>query len=358
MGDTSEPGRASAPEVVELDALRPDAAVLDELAGRLAEGLLVAFPTETVYGLGAAVDRPAALRRIFAVKGRPPTDPLIVHVAHVDALDGIVDAVPVRARDLAAAFWPGPLTMVLPRGPLVGDEVTAGGPSVGVRVPAHPVAQGLIRALGTGIAAPSANRFGRISPTTAQDVVAELGPWLAAGDAVADGGPTPLGIESTVVDLTGGRPTVLRHGGVPVEDLEEVLGDVDAPERRVVADDEASASPGALLRHYAPDTPLALVEGDRALVDELVGALGQLGLAARVLDLPADPYDAAADLYRALRAADGGAEDLLLAVAMAPAGLGRGINDRLFRAAHGRVVTDASPETVDRLVSAARAWRP
>ena len=355
MGDTSEPVPGGAPDLVAIDALRPDRTALEALAGRLAEGRLVAFPTETVYGLGAAVDRPDALRRIFQVKGRPATDPLIVHVADVDGLDGIVDAVPVRARDLASAFWPGPLTIVLRRGPLVGDDVSAGGPSVGVRIPAHPVALGLIRALGTGIAAPSANRFGRISPTTAEHVLDELGPWLGGGDAVIDGGPTPLGIESTVVDLTGGRPTVLRHGGVPVEDLEEVLGPVHAPERRVVGEDEASAAPGALLRHYAPDTPLALVEGDRALAAELAAALGERGVAARLLELADDPYDAAAGLYRTLRAADGAAADLLLAVALAPVGLGRGVNDRLFRAAHGRVVTDASAATVDRLASAARA---
>ncbi len=355
MGDESDPGAGAPPDVVAIDALRPDPETLERLAERLSEGHLVAFPTETVYGLGAAVDRPDALRRIFEVKGRPATDPLIVHVADVDALAGIVDAVPVRARDLARAFWPGPLTMVLPRGRLVGDEVTAGGRSVGVRVPAHPVAEGLIRALGGGIAAPSANRFGRISPTTAQHVVDELGPWLAAGDAVVDGGPTPLGIESTVVDLTGGTPSVLRHGGVPVEDLEEVLGDLHAPERRVVADDEASASPGALLRHYAPDTPLALVEGDRALADELVGALGERGVDAAVLELPADPMEVAAGLYRTLREADAGPSDLLLAVALAPAGLGRGVNDRLYRASHGRVVTDSGAGTVDRLVLVARA---
>jgi L-threonylcarbamoyladenylate synthase len=355
MGDTPEPGPGRTPVLVELDALRPDPVALERLAARLADGRLVAFPTETVYGLGAAVDNPAAVRRIFEVKGRPATDPLIVHVAGADALDGLVAAVPEAARDLAAAFWPGPLTLVLPRGPVVGDEVTAGGPSVGVRVPAHPVAQGLIRALGTGIAAPSANRFGRISPTTAADVVAELGPWLGDGDAIADGGPTPLGIESTVVDLTGARPTVLRHGGVPVEHLREVLGEVDAPERRVVADDEASASPGTLLRHYAPDTPLALVEGDRALAEELATALGERGVRAVVLDLPEEPEAAAAGLYRTLREADAGPAQLLLAVAMPAAGLGRGVNDRLFRAAHGRVVTDASSQTVDRLVSSARA---
>lgn len=339
---------------VAVDTLRPDPVVLDELGGVLRSGGLVAFPTETVYGLGALVGRPDAQRRVFEVKGRPPTDPLIVHIAELAAMEGIASAVSARARGLADAFWPGPLTLVLPRGPLVGDEITAGGPSVGVRVPAHPVAEGLIRAAGTGIAAPSANRFGRISPTAASDVTHELGPWLGAADVVLDGGPTPLGIESTVVDLTGSRPVVLRHGGVPVEDLIEVLGGIDAPERRVVADDEVSASPGALLRHYAPDTPLVLVEGDLALAEELDGLLRSRSVPSAVLDLPVGADDAAAVLYRRLRDADRSDSALLLAVALAPDGLGRAVNDRLYRAAHGRVVTNSSPGTVDRLGQLAR----
>lgn len=223
-----------------------------------------------------------------------------------------------------------------------------------VRVPADPVAAGLIRAVGTGVAAPSANRFGRISPTRAADVLDELADRLAPGDVVVDGGPTPLGIESTVVDLTGPRPTVLRHGGVSVEDLVEVLGTLDAPERRTVDEGSASPAPGGLLRHYAPATPLVLVDGDRQRVEELAVALGDRSVPARSLDLPADPAAAAAVLYRTLREADGTASVLLAAV-VAPEGVGRGVNDRLFRAAHGRVVTDSSPGTVDRLVALARA---
>jgi len=342
---------AAAFDHVVLDALHPDPAVIDRLGTSLRAGSLVAFPTETVYGIGAAIDRPDALRRIFEVKGRPRTDPLIVHVADESALVGIVDGVPSSARALAAAFWPGPLTIVLGRGPLVGDEVTAGGPSVGVRVPAHPVAERLLRAAGIGVAAPSANRFGRISPTTAEDVIADLGPHLRDGDAVVDAGPTPLGIESTVIDLTGDRPAILRHGGVPLEDVTAVIGDVDGSERRVAPEGTASAAPGGLLRHYAPNTPLVLVEGDRDLLDRLVVGLDGRGVHAGVVDLPSEATEAAAALYRRLRQADGSGADVLLAAALAPAGLGRGINDRLFRAAHGVVVLDSSPATLERLAA-------
>ena len=349
-----EPGTETC-EVTAVDPVRPSPEVLDALGTRLRDGALVAFPTETVYGLGASIERPDAVARIFSVKGRPGTDPLIVHVPAIEALDGVVASIPAVARDLADAFWPGPLTLVLERGPIVGDVVTAGGPTVGVRVPSHPVATGLLRAAGAGVAAPSANRFGRISPTSADDVVEELGTWMDRSDVILDGGPTPLGIESTVVDLSGPRPLVLRHGGVVLEDLVDVVGPVDAPERRVVADDEVAAAPGGLLRHYAPATPLVLVEGDRLLADQLCSVLGRRGVDAVVVDLPADAPSAANGLYRALRLADGTDAAVLLAVVLPPAGMGRGVNDRLFRAAHGRVVGDDSVTTVDRLAQLARA---
>lgn len=348
-----DPEHGTAGRVV-IDAVHPDDDVIGDLGAALREGALVAFPTETVYGLGASIARPDAVRRIFEVKGRPATDPLIVHVPEVAALDGIVDRFPRRAMDLADAFWPGPLTIVLPRGTSVGDEVTAGGPTVGVRVPAHPVAERLLRACGYGVAAPSANRFGRISPTVADDVARDLGPWLGPADVILDAGATPLGIESTVVDLTAGRPTILRHGGVPLEDVVAVLGEVDGMERRVVDDEDRAASPGTSLRHYAPDTPMVLVEGDRVLVDRLIDGLRERGLGAELLDLPASAVDAAPLLYRRLRSADSRGSDLLLAVVLSPEGLGRGVNDRLFRAAHGRVVIDSSPTTMGRLDSLAR----
>ncbi len=342
-------------EMVEIDPVRPATRLLDDLGARLRAGALVAFPTETVYGLGASIDRPDALRRIFEAKSRPSTDPLIVHVAGIDALEGVVDGVDDRALRLADACWPGPLTMVLPRGPLVDDLVTAGGPSVAVRVPAHPVAIGLVRAAGVGIAAPSANRFGRISPTTADDVRDELEERLIDGDTILAGGPTPLGIESTVVDLTTHRPTVLRHGGLPWEDLVAVLGHVDAPERRVVGDDVLAASPGSLIRHYSPDTPLVLVEGDEQMADALIRELADRGVVARLVGLPSGPEAAARELYRTLRAADRSGVSLLLAVVVDPAGMGRGVNDRLYRAAHGRGGAECVAGSVDRLEMLARA---
>jgi L-threonylcarbamoyladenylate synthase len=340
---------------IAVDPVRPDTVVVAQAGAALRDGALVAFPTETVYGLGAALGRPDAIARVFEAKGRPATDPLIVHLPEADALDGVVASFPPDASALADAFWPGPLTLVLHRGPQVRADVTAGGPAVAVRVPAHPVALALLRAAAVPVAAPSANRFGRISPTCAADVAVELGDRLLAGrDLLIDGGPTPLGIESTVVDLTADRPRVLRHGGVPWEDLVAVVGPVDGAERRVVPDDVAAPAPGGLLGHYAPATPLVLVEGDELTLDELVAALGAVPVRAAALRLAAEPAAAARSLYRLLRDADGSA-DVLLVTPLRPDGLGRAVNDRLFRAAHGRVVAGADQRVVDRIVAAARA---
>jgi L-threonylcarbamoyladenylate synthase len=252
---------------------------------------------------------------------------------------------------LAERFWPGPLTLVLPRSASVPDEVTAGGGAVGIRVPAHPVAAALLRAAGVGVAAPSANRFGRVSPTTADHVVDELGPGAGL---VLDGGPTPLGIESTVLDLTGDRPRLLRPGGVTVEDLEAAVGPIHAPVREVEPESRGVASPGRFLGHYAPATTVVLVEGDEDLRRTLAERLGDAGLRVAALELPADPDAAAPALYRSLRAVDRDAPDVVLALVVDPAGLGRAVNDRLFRAAHGRVVTGCSPADVDRVVALAR----
>ena len=241
-------------------------------------------------------------------------------------------------------------------GPLVGDHVTAGGPAVGVRVPAHPVALGLLRAAAVPVVAPSANRFGRISPTSAADVVSELADRLDGGrDLILDGGPTPLGIESTVIDLTSATPRILRHGGVPWEDLVDLIGEVDGSERMVGSEASPATAPGAFLRHYAPTTPLVLVEGDQALVDELMALVLAAGVLVQALGLPPDPDQAARDLYRLLRAADSGDAEVLLATTLRPDGLGRAVNDRLFRAAHGRVVADADRRSVDRVTALARS---
>ena len=329
-----------------VDPYRPDPSPIERAGRLLASGGLVVFPTETVYGLGAHAFDLTAVRAVFAGKGRPATDPLIVHVADLEAVSGVVAVWPAQAAALAEAFWPGPLTLVLEKRPEVPDEITAGRNTVAVRVPAHPVTQAVLRAAGVPVAAPSANRFGRVSPTTAEHVRSEL---HGAYDLLLDAGPTPLGVESTVVDLTGDVPELLRPGGVVLEDLREVIGTVRHHDRTTVAEADDAVAPGQFLRHYAPSTPLVLVEGTAALVDTLHAALASRALEAGVVALPAAPDAAARELYAALRAADAQGHGVLLAAVVEPAGLGRAVNDRLFRAAHGRVVADASPSTLERL---------
>ena len=334
------------PELV-VDPAAPG--VLADAAAALRDGGLVAFPTETVYGLGGDATSADAVARIFSAKGRPSTDPLIVHLPDVESVRPVVVGWDDRAEAVAQRFWPGPLTLVLGRAGVVVDAVGGGRGTVAVRVPAHPVALELLREAGVPVAAPSANRFGRVSPTTAAHVVAELGDVLDPGvDRVVDGGPTRLGVESTVLDLTGGRPVVLRHGGVTVEDLLTVLPEVEAPERTVVPEDRSAAAPGTFLRHYSPATPVVLVDGPAGVADELLAELAASGLSPALLDLPVDPGPAAATLYATLRDADGSAQVLVVRT-VAAEGIGRAVNDRLFRAASGLVVTDAAAPTVARV---------
>lgn len=334
-------------EVLRVAHAEPDAATVEVAASALRAGRLVAFPTETVYGLGARADDPAAVRSVFEAKGRPSTDPLIVHGPSAEAVQRLVAHWPDAAQLLAERFWPGPLTLVLGRTGAVVPEVSGGRDTVAVRVPAHPVALALLRAADVPVAAPSANRFGRISPTTAEHVLDELDGRVPV---VLDGGPTTLGIESTVVDLTGATPRLLRPGGVSLEDLRGVLGTVDHDDRVAVPESDVAAAPGQFLRHYAPTTPLVLVDGPAGLAARLVAAVRAAGGAAQELVLPAVVDDAGRQLYGALRAADAGASRLIVASVLAPGGIGRAVNDRLYRAAHGRVVLDAQPDTVERLV--------
>jgi len=223
--------------------------------GILRRGGLVAFPTETVYGLGADASNPAAVARIYAVKGRPAGHPVIVHIGAVGQLARWARETPELAIKLAAAFWPGPLTLVLRRASGVGDELTGGEDTIGLRIPGHPVALELLREFGGGIAAPSANRFGRISPTTAEHVRSDLGSEV---DLVLDGGACEIGIESTIVDLSRGRPVLLRPGRIGAEDIAATLG--VAPLSR---DSDGPRAPGTLAAHYAPRQPLRLIESDR-----------------------------------------------------------------------------------------------
>ena len=226
-------------------------------AALLAAGRLVAFPTETVYGLGAHALDTAAVARVFDAKERPHFDPLIVHVAEPQQAVRLTSSFPPFAQRLAEQFWPGPLTLVLPKSDVVPDLVTAGLPNVALRVPSHPVAQSLLRQSGLPIAAPSANRFGQISPTSAAHVASQLGDRI---DYILEGGDCDVGLESTVLYLVTDPPMLLRPGGVTQEELEAVIGPLDVITQTTGGDNQPQASPGLLARHYAPRTPLRLVE--------------------------------------------------------------------------------------------------
>lgn len=310
---------------------------LERAVAILRAGGLVAFPTETVYGLGADAKNPAAVRRIFEVKGRPTGHPLIVHLWNASALAQVTEDVPARALKLSELFWPGPLTLVLRRGPEIQRAVTGGQETVAVRVPAHPLALELLERMGTPIAAPSANRFGRVSPTTAAHVRADLG---ADVDLILDGGAASVGIESTIVDLSGEQPSILRPGGVPRAALEEALGELLPP-----ANQATPRVPGQLASHYAPRARLLLVEaaelGARAhalraeglKVGVLLPAPGEAVEADFVLTLGEQTEGYARALYASLRALDDAGADVVLAVAPGATGLGEAVADRLGRAA-------------------------
>jgi L-threonylcarbamoyladenylate synthase len=306
----------------------------------LRSGGLVAFATETVYGLGADAGNPAAVARIFEVKGRPRFDPLIVHVADVDQARTLVTEFPEAAERLARAFWPGPLTLVLPKCEVVPDLVTAGLPTVALRVPAHEQALALIRAAGRPVAAPSANRFGCLSPTTAQHVQEQLGDRI---DFILDGGPCRVGVESTILDLAGPVPRLLRPGGITVEELAPSLDGGIAVERGAVAPGEAAPAPGMLRHHYAPRTPLVLVEDWRqASADAKTAVLafdqappGEF-LRVEVLSPAGDLREAAARFFAALRRLDACGAERIIAVRFPSHGLGVALNDRLSRASADR----------------------
>jgi L-threonylcarbamoyladenylate synthase len=304
-------------------------------------GGLVAFPTETVYGLGADAASADALSRLYTVKGRPPDHPVIVHVAASDALDEWAADVSTDARRLADEVWPGPLTIVVRRSDRVPDAVTGGGDTVGVRVPDQPVALALLGAFGGGIAAPSANRFGRVSPTTAEHVRADLG---ADVDVLLDDGPCSVGVESTIVDCSGAEPVILRPGGVSRERIAEVVG---GPVR--VRSDGLARAPGMLKSHYAPAANVLLVSrdelGDRA--ESLVAAGQRVAVLAAgppsslpdgviVLDAPRDIDEYARVLFARLREADRSGTDVVLAVPPPDIGVGAAVADRLRRAAGRR----------------------
>jgi L-threonylcarbamoyladenylate synthase len=316
----------------------------------LRRGELVAFPTETVYGLGADASNPAAVARIFAAKGRPADHPLIVHVADAAQLERLARHVPDAARRLAAAFWPGPLTLIVERAPGVPDAVTGGQDTVGVRVPSHPVARALLAAFGGGVAAPSANRFGRVSPTCAQHVIDEFGAASTAIAAVIDGGACDVGIESTIVDVSRGTVRVLRPGGVSAEQIERVLGAPLDTQRASTSGRDVPRVSGSLASHYAPNTPVELVRAERlgervqSSTERLVVLVRTCHIAstasAAVVALPREPHLYAHDIYAALRAADEVRAARILVEEPPDAPEWLAVRDRLLRATH---VTGRAP---------------
>ncbi|MEM3086391.1 MAG: L-threonylcarbamoyladenylate synthase [Halobacteria archaeon] len=310
----------------------------------LRKGGLVAFPTETVYGLGASALDSRAAARIFRAKGRPADNPVIVHVGRMGDLGRVAGRTPPSALRLARAFWPGPLTLLFPKHPRLPRVVTAGLPTVAVRMPAHPVALELIRRAGVPVAAPSANRSGRPSPTRARDVLEDLEGRV---EMVVDGGPTPIGVESTVLDTLASPPVLLRPGAVPREALERVAGPVRL---HPGLEKGAASSPGLKHRHYAPKARIVLVEGTPPEVRKKMGLLARdlrsrgKSVAALVASTPPppsilvrrlgrDPRTAARRLFASLRDLDREGVDVILVENFGPGGLGLALRDRLERAA-------------------------
>ncbi len=293
-------------------------------------GGLVAIPTETVYGLGADASNESAVRRIFVAKGRPVDHPVIVHLADGAQLSSWSRHPSAAALLLAETCWPGPLTIIVPRADTVLDVVTGGRDTVGLRVPAHPLTAELLARFGGGIAAPSANRFGRISPTNAAHVADDLG---AAVDYILDGGQAAIGVESTIVDCTGDVPQILRHGGVTDDELATML---DGPLER--SPSGPSRAPGMLASHYAPRAPVELYEsGDEAFWR--AKELQDVGIGVAVIDYGSNLGAYARQLYSDLRAADGSGAGTIIAVLPPAAGLGHAIRDRLTKAAAPRPPT-------------------
>lgn len=322
---------------------------VEDAVSALRDGGLVALPTETVYGLGADADSPTAVERIYAVKGRPPGHPVIVHCASAEHAWGWASSTPDWAVGLADECWPGPLTLVLPRAPRAGDHLTGGQDTVGVRVSAHPVMHEVLTQFAGAIAAPSANLFGRVSPTTAEHVASGLGDRLnPESDRILDGGPCTVGVESTIVDATGGGPRLLRPGGITASDIERITG------LSVTETDGRIRAPGSLASHYSPQATVILAEPDQ--LDAILRSIRPhdshsppvIGLIAMTdvsvpheasvvrLCAPQNTAEYARVLYAALRHADDNQMDTVVAVPPSNHGIGAAINDRLRRAAHGQ----------------------
>lgn len=309
--------------------------ILQRAATTLQAGGLVAIPTETVYGLAANALNAQAVAKIFAAKERPFFDPLIVHLAEESWWPRVVSDFPPLARKLAAKFWPGPLTIILPKSLAVPPLVTSGLSTVGVRVPDHPLTQKLLRLADVPVAAPSANPFGRLSPTTAEHVRQQLGDRV---EIIVDGGPCRVGVESTIVQVQQDVATLLRPGGIPLEEIEALIGPVQRIEQ---SSQKNPVAPGMLDSHYAPRTPLQIVEQFPATPPTRTGLLAFSSAliapgftAIEQLSAQGDLVEAAANFFQALHRLDQAKLDLILAMPFPDEGLGRAINDRLRRAAH------------------------
>jgi L-threonylcarbamoyladenylate synthase len=315
--------------------LKADENSLKKAALIIREGGLVAFPTETVYGLGACAFNPTAVARIFEVKQRPRFDPIIVHIGDFKDIYKLCSKVNEKAKLLIEKFWPGPLTLVLPKSNIIPDIVTAGLDTVAVRMPSHPIALKLIKKAEVPIAAPSANLFGYLSPTTAEHVAEQLGDKI---DLIIDGGKCPIGVESTVLDLTN-EPTVLRLGGLPIEEIEKVIGKV-----KVLTLSEKPRSPGQLPRHYSPRTPLKIIKENEELTIQKNVKAGLLAFKQpknkykflfkeiEVLSESGDLREAACNLFSCLHKLDKAGLDVIYAEPVPEIGLGRAIMDRLRKA--------------------------
>jgi L-threonylcarbamoyladenylate synthase len=350
-------------EILRVSSTEPDAASIERATMLLRRGEVVVFPTETVYGLGADAFQPHALERIFAAKGRPYSDPLIVHIAEESELAAVVEDVPEVALQLALAYWPGPLTLILPANPRIPRLITSGLPTVAVRMPRHPIAQALIRALGSPIAAPSANRFMHVSPTTAQHALADLHGRVPL---ILDGGPCEVGVESTILDLCAPVPTILRPGGIGLEALRSILPEVRPPRKRAVSAVEthaiAQTAPGQMLVHYAPAVPAFLFDGSieaiRAamlaeiqrrqaegesvgvlLADEDIAFFQESGAHMYALGSADAPEQVAARLFAGLRTLEEAGVQVILCRNFPEHGIGLAIRDRLLKATGGKVLT-------------------
>ena len=352
--------------VIKVDRDRPDPAAIEEAAAALKAGKLVVFPTETVYGLGAHALDPVAVQKIFDAKERPANDPLIVHIAHIGQVSQCAVGMPAGARKLGLSFWAGPLTIVLKKKPEVPDLVTAGLDSVALRVPAHRVARALMEMAGVPIAAPSANRFSRPSPTTAAHVIEDLDGRV---DLILDGGPTDIGLESTIVDFTVDPPVVRRPGGITFEQVHSLVPEVVMGEGQE-SGDQPQVAPGQLLKHYAPKAEMTLYEGPAGAVVKRIASDARtsvaqgnkVGILAPEEDLSAlapliapsaaagkievrpigsreDLDRAGRELFAAIRALDGTGVSIILASSPGNDGLARAIRDRLVRASNGKIKT-------------------